>query len=151
MPKRVPYSLENIYNVDETGLIFKLFPKNTYISMHENRKTVRGTKSMKAKDRITSYLCTNASGTLQLPMAVSGKAKNPRCFKFKSPCFPYFHQKNAWSDTQTFKQWDCNVFLPFVRKHASDKIVLLMDNCGPHGTNFSDGHEQVTILTLLPN
>ena len=145
------YSLENMYNVDETSLFFKLFPEKTYISQHENRKTVRGTKNMKAKDRITAYVCTNASGTLKLPMAVIGYAQKPRCFKLKPPCLPYFSQKNAWSDTKTFKQWYYSVFLPFVRRQTSDKVVLLMDNCGPHGCDLKDCREQVTILTLPPN
>ena len=106
---------------------------------------------MKAKDRITAYVCTNASGTLKLPMAVIGTAKTSRCFKLKSPFLPYFHQKNAWSETQTFKRCYFNVFLPLIRKHTSDKVILLMDNCGPHGTDLQDAREQVTILTLPPN
>jgi hypothetical protein len=35
---------------------------------------------MKAKDRITGYACTNASGTHQVPMGVIGKTQQSRCF-----------------------------------------------------------------------
>jgi hypothetical protein len=78
------YDPENIYNVDETGLFYKLLPKRTYLSPHEDRKTARGTKGMKAKDRITAFICTNASGKQKLPLSVIGSSKNPRCFGKKS-------------------------------------------------------------------
>lgn len=60
-------------------------------------------------------------------------------------------KKNARSDIQTFKQCFYDVFLPFVRKHTSDKVILLMDNCGPHGADWRDVQEQVTIHSLSSN
>ena len=35
----------------------------------------------KAKERMTINACPNASGTIQLPLLLIGKAKNPRCFR----------------------------------------------------------------------
>lgn len=145
------YDVDCIYNVDETGLFYKLLPRRTYITEEENRKTIRGTKAMKSKDRITAYVCTNGDGSRKLPMAIIGKAKNPRCFRLGQPPVPYFSQKNSWSDTLTFKRWFYEVFLPFIRKATSRPCVLLMDNCGPHGTDLKDSRNQVTIMTLPPN
>ena len=51
------YDMENIFNVDETGTFFRLLPKRTYLSTAENRKTARGTKAMKAKDRVCQPTC----------------------------------------------------------------------------------------------
>lgn len=144
------YDVECIFNVDETGLFFKLLPRRTYVLELENFKSVRGTKAMKAKDRITAYVCTNAIGT-KLPMAVIGKAKNPRCFRMNKPPVPYFSQKNAWSDTITFRRWFMDVFIPFVRRFTSKKVALVMDNCGPHGSDLNDPREQIQIFTLPPN
>ena len=87
------YDAEHIYNIDETGLFFKLLPRRTYISASEDRKSLRGVKAMKAKDRITALVCTNAMGTQKLPMAIIGTAKQPRCFKIRGPAVPYFQQK----------------------------------------------------------
>lgn len=50
------YELENIFNVDETGLQYKILPKRTYLASLENRKTARGTKDMKAKERVSAYM-----------------------------------------------------------------------------------------------
>ena len=46
------YLLENIYNVDETGIQWKIMPKRTYLSTYENRQTLRGTKDMNSQDRV---------------------------------------------------------------------------------------------------
>ncbi|CAN0500057.1 unnamed protein product, partial [Ectocarpus sp. 12 AP-2014] len=56
------YKLDNIFNVDETGIFFRLLPNRTYLANWENRMLARGTKGMKAKDRVSAYMCTNATG-----------------------------------------------------------------------------------------
>lgn len=145
------YNEEFVFNMDETGLCFKLFPKKTYVLPTEDKKKLRGTKEMKAKARVSLYVCTNATGTLKVPMAVIGTAKNPRCFRKGPARMAYLSQKNAWSDAVTFKQWFYTVFLPFVRKKTSEKVVLLIDNCGPHAADLHDSRDQVKILTLPPN
>jgi hypothetical protein len=58
------YHLKNIFNMDETGLFYRAMPARTYLAYNESRKTVRGTKSLKAKDRVTLVLCVNVDGKL---------------------------------------------------------------------------------------
>ena len=89
------YEMANIFNVDETSIFYKLLPNRTYLSTAENRKTARGTKGMKAKDRLSAYMATNATDTAKVPMSIIGKSKNPHCFR-KGP-FPikYVSQANA--------------------------------------------------------
>lgn len=53
---------KNIFNMDETGLFYRAMPARTYLASNENRRTVRGTKALKAKDRITLVLCVNTDG-----------------------------------------------------------------------------------------
>jgi hypothetical protein len=44
-----------------------------------------------SKDRLTTMVCANMSGSDKLPILVIGKSKNPRCFKnVKS------YQQNSW-------------------------------------------------------
>ena len=74
------YGEEYVYNMDETGLFFKLLPNRSYVKK-EHSKTARGTKHMKAKDRVTLYIATNATGTDKVPLGMIGKAKQPRCFR----------------------------------------------------------------------
>ena len=79
------YRKENIFNVDETGIQYKIMPQRAYLSCKEDRKTARGTKDMHYKDRLSAFMCTNADGTAKVDMAIIGKAKNPRCLKI-APC-----------------------------------------------------------------
>ena len=101
------YKVENIFNMDETGLFFQAIPNRTYLMPSENdkRQAGHGLKAMKAKDRITIILCSNSTGTCKVPPTVIGSAKNPRCFKDNPPCLPYLHQRNAWNDQENYNKW----------------------------------------------
>ena len=67
------YSVDQIFNCDETGLYFKMLPGHTLASVHNQPDETK-----KAKDRVTINACANASGTIKLPLLLIGKAKNPR-------------------------------------------------------------------------
>ena len=99
------YDPENVYNMDETGLNFHLLPRQTYV--HRSENNVRGTKSMKSKDRVTLYIATNATGSQKVPLSMIGGSKNPRCFgrRQEKRKFMYCDQNKAWSDTRTFTCW----------------------------------------------
>jgi len=55
------YGLENVYNMDETGLFFRLLPKYSLLMPNEDISTTRGKK--KSKDRVSLIVCANAVGT----------------------------------------------------------------------------------------
>ena len=61
---------EQVYNVDETGLLWKCLPQRTLVSCRE--KSTPGFK--KAKDRLTVLGCTNATGTHKLKPVLIGKS-----------------------------------------------------------------------------
>lgn len=71
------YKVENIFNMDETGLFYRAIPNHTYLMSSENDKQQagHGLKAMKAKDRITIILYTNSTGTCKVPPTVIGAAK----------------------------------------------------------------------------
>lgn len=134
--KEKDFSLNQVFNCDETGLNFRLLPDCTLAAGFE--KTAAGRK--KSKDRITLNLCSNASGTLKMPVHLIGKAKRPRCFKnvnIKLLPVKYTNQKNAWMTTDQFMEWFHNDFVPHVREHLKSlgeetKAVLVLDNCSAH-------------------
>jgi hypothetical protein len=55
------YGLENVYNMDETGLFFRLIPRYSLLMPNEDISTTRGKK--KSKDRVSLIVCANAMGT----------------------------------------------------------------------------------------
>ena len=101
-----------IYNIDETGQFYRCLPHRSYVSARE-RRSARGSKSMRAKDRVTAVLCVNADGSHKLPIAIIGKAVRPLCFRPPAPGFPvpYFSQVNLWMDGTTMALWFASVFV----------------------------------------
>ena len=70
------YNFDDIYNCDETGLLFRTMPTKSYV---EKTDTVHGTKG--SKERLTVLLCCNMSETDKCKPMVIGKSLRPRCFK----------------------------------------------------------------------
>ena len=83
---------------------YKAIPSRTYLISDESKVSAQGTKQLKAKDRLTVIVCTNASGTCKIPPAVIGKAKKPRCFRRNPPQLPYYSQASAWNDSVLFNK-----------------------------------------------
>jgi hypothetical protein len=146
------YDPNNICNMDEGGLNYRLLPDRSFV--HKTEMGVRGTKETEHKERFTLYFSTNATGTQKVPLSMIGSSINPRCFgrQQEKRQLTYFHQEKAWSNTVAFKKWFDDVFLPHVRVHNRGRhVLLILDNCGPHGCEVSDPTGQVKIVTLPPN
>jgi len=107
---------------------------------------------MRNMERVTLVLCTNANGTHKLPVAMTGQANNPMCFRGEGNAFPlpYVTQKRAWMDKDVYERWWKTVFLPAVReRHKGSKFALIMDNASTHNVNLSA--DDVDIFLLSPN
>ena len=140
--------------MDEAGLFFKAIPNRSYILQNEGdvRQTGSGIKSMTAKERLTIIVCVNATGSCKVTPVVIGCPKKPRCFnRMASPCLPYYSQKNAWSDTAIYNKWWNEVFIPTIRKHTQDPVLLVLDNFSGHDDHCIDPKGQVKVLKLPPN
>ncbi|XP_066903730.1 jerky protein homolog-like [Halyomorpha halys] len=141
-------STEQVYNLDETGLNFKMLPNKTLAA--KNNKNIVGYKL--AKERLTLALCSNGSGTHKLPLFVIGKSRKPRAFKNISnlSALPvhYRVQKSAWMDRELFSEWFNNVFVPEVanylkNKNLPQKAILLLDNAPSHPTDLKKNELQL--------
>ena len=74
------YSMKMVYNMDETGLFYRMCPNRTYLFALEDRSTTRGTELQKHKSRVTAVLCVNTDGSHTLPPRYIGKSVNSKCF-----------------------------------------------------------------------
>ena len=124
------YPAQSVYNMDETGLFFRLLTQYTLLMPNEDISTVRGKK--KSKDRVTLVVCANADGSNKIPCTIIGKSRNPSCIVGKTWPIPYLHQRKAWMDQPTCQQWFDTVFVPAVRKHTGRPVLLLLDNAPGH-------------------
>ena len=93
---------------------------------------------------------TNATGTDMVPLSMIGKSKNPRCFKNYITKLTYYHQKRAWSDSVVFAKW-WQSFQLYISRRTERKCLLIMDNCGPHGSELIDPTGQIECVFLPSN
>ena len=142
------YDSENVYNMDECGLFFRMLPRYSLLMPHEDENTIRGNK--KVKERLTLVVCTNASGTHKLPCTLIGKPKTPACAKGKAWPLKYISQKRAWMDNTAFTTWLNDVFYPEIRRKTQHPVLLLLDNAPGHMIN-DFAKENVTIKFFPPN
>ena len=97
------YPAERRYNMYETGLFYRCVPNRAYVQAGQ-RQQARGTKAMKATERITLVLACNATGNHKIPVTIIGKAKEPLCFKPppRTCPLPYFHRRvRGWTATSS--------------------------------------------------
>lgn len=147
-------SLDDIYNVDESGLLWRSLPRKSLASRRE--ATAPGFKS--SKERVTILVGGNASGTHPLPLLMIGKSANPRCFKNKRLPLKYTHQKSAWMSGEIFIDWFTNQFIPTVTKFRNDrnltgKVLLVLDNAPTHPAEevLNEINKNFKVIFLPPN
>jgi DDE superfamily endonuclease/Tc5 transposase DNA-binding domain len=140
------YNADDIYNLDEFGLFWKLLPDRSFIFsppflssflpfFHLTVRTVmlsveeRGVK--RPKSRVTGVLITNLSGTDKRTPILIGQAKIPQCWKkrhLKSLPVKYLNSKKAWMNGKLFQ--DTLLDLNKEMKKQNRNIVLLVDGAG---------------------
>ena len=120
------FTLDRIYNIDETGLFYRMLPNQT-LSTHP----IAGQK--KDKTRITVLLGTNATGTDKLTPWVIGNAKRPRPFsQINLERLPVHYHANpkVWMNSSIFEEVLRHMDSYF--RAQNKKILLLVDNAPSH-------------------
>lgn len=149
------YSLDQIYNCDETGLNFRMLPNKSLV----HRKETRAPGFKKSKERITVLPCSNATGNHKLRLLIIGKSKKPRAFKnlaLQGLPASYSNQKSAWMDKNIFKTWFFDEFVPEVTKFLNErelpqKALLLIDNAPSHPDEEVLCSGDIKAIFLPPN
>jgi len=122
------YSFERIYNMDETGLFYRLEPDRTLATKYLSERK-------KNKECITIALCANSDGSHKLKPLIIGKCAKPRCFKninISNLPIIYRHNSKAWMLLTTFQEWLQNFDLQMSRKYNNQRVLLFLDNCPCH-------------------
>ena len=134
LPTLLPnYSLENVYNADEYGLLYQCLPNKSY-----QFKTEKCSGGKHSKIRITGLAAANAVGC-KLPMFVIGKTKIIPC--------RYRAQKKSWMDGVLFEEWVRNLNKKF--ESEKRKVALIIGNCPAHPIINNLSH--IKLVFLPPN
>lgn len=138
------YEAKNIFNVDETGLFYKMQPSKT---LHFKREKCTGGKHSKV--RISVLIGANCDGSEKLPLLVIGKAIKPRCFKgVKSLPTKYDANSKAWMTKKLFEKYTYELDNRFVKEKR--KILLFLDNCAAHPQQIP-GLKAIKLIFFPPN
>lgn len=118
------FQLKYIYNMDETGLFYRLEADHSLAT-----KQLEGRN--KDKERIIVVVCCNGDGSDKVPLWIIGKYANLRCFKnvkMNNLNCKYRSNKKVWMTGllfQDFVGW-------FDKRMNSRKVLLIVDNCPTH-------------------
>lgn len=119
------YDEKDIYNMDETGLFWRLSPSNDLSS-------APGPGVKKNKARITVVLCANAAGTDRFKPWFIGHAKTPRAprnVNMETMGGVWRFNKRAWMTTIIMGEW----LQKFYEHIGTSRTVLLsLDNFSAH-------------------
>ena len=135
------FELGDIFNIDETGLFWKLLPDRT---LQFKGIACKGGKY--AEDRITVLVGASALGE-KLPLMVIGKSAKPRCFRNAN--IPLDYQSNSKASMTS------DLFINFIRKLdrkmtiSKRKISVIVDNC--QSDPRIEKLESIKLIFLPPN
>lgn len=148
------YTLEQVFNADETRLFWKRMPSRTCVAKEET--SAPGFKA--AKDYLTVFFCCSASGHMLKPMIVY-KCLNPRALKGKNKD----HLPVLWkADSKVqitaalFTEWFQECFLKEVEQYLKSKCLpfkalLITDSVHEHPEQIKFSHPNVEVLFFPPN
>lgn len=138
------YNPEDVYNLDELVLFFKMEPNKTLSSIG-----VAATGRKQSKERISIALCSNSTGTHRVRPLLIHKFKNPRCFKGKfdpNKLVDYYFNKKAWMTATIFSDWLTKFNKQMEKENR--KVLLLVDNCNGH--NIENRQLSNVLVSFLP-
>ncbi|GBN26130.1 Tigger transposable element-derived protein 4 [Araneus ventricosus] len=139
------YKPQNTFNADETALFFQCLPQKTLTFKKE--KCFGGKQS---KARLTVMLGANMTGHQKLKPLVSGRSKNPRCFKGAlSSVVDYDFNKISWMTSEICEKWVQKLDKRMIAECR--KIPLVFINCPAHPKEINQKFKNVTVFYLPPN
>ena len=142
------YGPKNVYNMDNTGILFKYLPTYIY-GAKQDRKSACGTKVMKAKDRATIYIKKIHTEPIRLHSAWLAGRIIIGTLSSTHPSFVII-SRESYGQIPKNTKWRKD-FLDHVCKNNNYKVHLIMDNCSPYGTTLIDTADQAKVVFILPN
>lgn len=141
------YKLENIFNLDETSLFFNKRQRNTITTLDSISGFSKDTR------RLTLLLGCNVTGSIKLKPLLIGKSQNPRALRNKQKKdFIYKHQKNAWMNSEIFRSYLVDHFIPELEYHnLSGPVAVIVDNFSGHYFESPINNSNIKLFYLPAN
>ncbi|XP_015439681.1 PREDICTED: jerky protein homolog-like [Dufourea novaeangliae] len=148
---------ENIYNMNETGLVWKALPLKTKVQWDDRLVKV----GKPNKDRVTVGFCTNATGSHKHAPLFIHRYVTPRVLKNGKHKLPVIYKahEHAAMDRNVFTDWYENHFKPDVMRYqlqhgTCGKVMLVLDNSRGYTAEILEqfkNDERFEMVLLPPN
>ncbi|XP_009703165.1 PREDICTED: tigger transposable element-derived protein 4 [Cariama cristata] len=120
------YQPENVFYIQETGLLYQMLPHNIFAFKGETCSVGKV-----SKERITVVVGTNMDGSEKLPLLVIGKNKSLCTFKdVQSLPVDYEANDMAWMTSEVFERWMLKLDDRFQAQQR--RVVILVDSVPAH-------------------
>uniref|UniRef100_A0A023FNB6 Putative tigger transposase n=1 Tax=Amblyomma cajennense TaxID=34607 RepID=A0A023FNB6_AMBCJ len=138
------YAAEDVFNLDESALFYRLLPNRTLAFKGEHC-----TGGKLSKERVSVAFAVNMTGSQKLPLLVIGRYANPRCFKGGRLPSGVIYRSNqkAWMTAKLFEEYIRLLDRRFMAEKR--KILLVLDNASCHSELKNLG--AIKLFFLPPN
>ena len=126
--------VENVYNIDETGVILCMFGSIKVFLSKDDLRDYRGAGVKRTM--VTAIECINATGRSLLPMIIwPASTYRSNWTMFPTPGWHYACFESGYTDSKISLEWLKRVFDPQTKGQANQKPrVLICDGFGTHET-----------------
>jgi hypothetical protein len=125
---------ENVYNMDETGVMLSKLGSVKVLVGRDNPRDYRSAGEKRTMG--TAVECISADGRVLLPLTIwPASTHRSNWTTFPTPGWHYAHSKNGYNDSKINIEWLKRVFDPQTRERANGKPrVLICDGFRSHET-----------------
>lgn len=125
---------ENVYNMDETGVMLCMLNSVKVLVSKDDRRDYRGVGVKRTT--VTAIECISANGRSLLPMIIwPATTYRSNWTTFPTPGWHYACSESGYTDSKISFEWLKRVFDPQTRDQANNKPrVLISDGFGTHET-----------------
>ena len=131
---------ENVYNMDETGVLLSVLGSSRYLVSSEMQKTHRGTGSQRTL--ITAVECISADGRSLPPLIIfPGVQLRSNWVCHEAPEWRFACSKKGYMNSVINLEWIQTVFEPLTKERANGRPRVLI-------SDGFDTHESLEVLTF---
>ena len=149
--RKIP--VENIFNVDETGITVNQKPKK--IVAKKGKKSVGVITSLERGKTITAVCCVSATGAYCPPFFIFPRCRfQARLIHRGPPGAVGVANKSGWINEEIFLQWFEHFLNFFQPKHRTSPSLLIMDGHASHTNSLQlvmKARENNVKLLILPS
>ena len=125
---------ENIYNIDETGVILSMLGSVKVLVIKDNLRDYRGAGVKRIT--VTAIECISADGRSLLPLIIwPASTHRSNWTTYSTPGWHFVYSDNGYNDSKISSEWLTRVFDPQTKERANQKPrILICDGFGIYET-----------------